>query len=124
MPRPLYKINIMATYQDLLPNSYYLLQESENANLQLVFVLMATEKAILLEFQDDDQTLVWNKKTDSIYEIVEKLTEEQAVVYESLLDDEEEDDDDDDDLASWFEDDDEDEDDEEDEDTKIRTINN
>jgi hypothetical protein len=98
----------MATYGDLQPNFYYVVQETENAALELVYIPLITEKCVLVEFQDDDQTLAWNRKTDELFEIVEQLTEEQAVIYESLFDDEEDDDDDDD--FFWGDDDDDDDD--------------
>jgi hypothetical protein len=103
----------MATYGDLQPDFYYVVQETENAALELVYVPLITEKCVLVEFQDDDQTLTWNRKTDELFEIVEQLTEEQAVIYESLFDDGEEDDDDDDffwgdDDELWEDDDDDD----------------
>jgi hypothetical protein len=109
------KFIIMATYGDLKPDFYYVVQELENSALELVYVPLITEKCVLVEFQDDEQTLAWNRKTDELFDIVEQLTEEQAVIYESLFDDE---DDDDDDDFFWVDDDDDDdlwEDDDEDE---------
>ncbi len=109
----------MATYGDLQTGFYYILQEQENAVLEMVYVPLVTEKCVLVEHQDEDQTLVWFKKTDAIFELIEQLTDEQALVYESLFaeDEEEEDedfwsfdDDDDDDDEEWegpFEDDEE-----------------
>jgi hypothetical protein len=116
----------MATYNDLYPASYYLIKENENAGIELVYIPMVTGKCVLIEYQDDDQTMKWFKKTDPIYELVEQLTEEQAVIYESLFENEEEDNDDlpweteDDDSDNWF---DVDEDDT-DEDDKVKAINN
>jgi hypothetical protein len=123
----------MATYNDLSPASYYLIQESENAGVELVYVPMVTGKAVLLEFQDEEQSLKWYKKSEELFEVVEQLTEEQAVIYESLFDeDDEEDDEDDDDfewdgdddgdddgdLPSWFDDEDE------EDDKKVRALHN
>ena len=72
----------MATYSDLSPASYFLIQENENAGLELVYIPMVTEKAVLVEYQDEDQTMTWFKKTDSIFEVVEQLTEEQGLAEE------------------------------------------
>lgn len=82
-----------------------MVQEQENATLELIYVPLMTEKCVLVEFQDEDQTLSWYRKTDVLHEIVEQLTEEQAVIYESLFEDEEDDDDDD---FFWGDDDDDD----------------
>jgi hypothetical protein len=113
----------MATYNELLPTSYYLIQENENSSLELVYVMMTTGKCVLIEYQDDDQTMSWFKKTDEIFEITEQLTEEQAVIFESLFEDEEDEDgdwnEDDDIITPWFGDDDEGENDE-----KIKALNN
>lgn len=101
----------MATYNDLSPACYYVIQENEHAGLELVFVPMVSEKCVLLEYQDEEQSLVWQRKTDAIFEIVDQLTEEQAVIYESLFEDDEEEDFDWNEEAEadeWFDEDDED----------------
>ncbi len=103
----------MATFGDLQQGSYYVVQEVENASLELVYIPLVTEKCVLVEFQDDDQTLSWYRKTDDLFEIVEELADEHAVIYESLFaDDEDEDfwDADDKDSDFWDVEDDEDED--------------
>ena len=120
----------MATYNDLSAGSYFVIQEVENTTLELVYVPMVTEKCVLIEFQDDDQTLTWYRKTDELFEIVEQLTEEQAIIYEGLFENDNEDDDeffwgneeDDDDDEFW--DTDEDDDDDDDDDEKIIAIKN
>lgn len=83
----------MATYNDLTPANYYLIQEAENSGLELIYIPMTTDKCVLVEYQDDDQTLIWYKKTEEFFEVIDQLTEEQAVIYESLFDEEEEDED-------------------------------
>lgn len=113
----------MATYNELFPASYYLIKENENAGVELVYIPMVTDKCVLVEYQDEDQSMNWYKKTDQLYELVEQLTEEQAVIYESLFENEDDDDDswgdDDDDSDSWFNTEPDDEDDD-----KIRALNN
>ena len=123
----------MATYSDLSSGNYYVIQEMENTTLELVYVPMVTNNCVLIEFQDEDQTLSWHRKTDEIFEIVEQLTTEQAIMYENMFEDEDKDDDfywgnddedeEDDDGEFWdVDDDDDDEDDEDDE--KIIAIKN
>ncbi len=113
---PAPKTKNMATYNDLTDGDYYLVQENENASVEMVFIPMMTEKCVLVEYQDEEQTMRWFKKTESLFEVIEKLTEEQAVIYESLFDDEDDDDSDwddgggDSDLIPWYKDDDDDED--------------
>jgi hypothetical protein len=97
----------MANFGDLQIGSYFVVQEQENASLELIYVPLMTEKCVLVEYQDEEQTLSWFRKSDSLFEVVEQLTEEQAVIYESLFEDDEEEEDDD-----FWGDDDDDEDDE------------
>jgi len=97
----------MANFGDLQIGSYFVVQEQENASLELIYVPLMTEKCVLVEYQDEEQTLSWFRKSDSLFEVVEQLTEEQAVVYESLFEDDEEEEDD-----NFWGDDDDDEDDE------------
>lgn len=105
--RPLLlNIYFMATYSDLQPDFYYVVQEQDGSMLELVFVPLVTEKCVLVEYQDDDQRLVWYRKTDTLHEVVEQLTDEQANIYESLFDD------DDDQMDSLWDNDDDDDDDE------------
>lgn len=82
----------MATFGNLEQGSYYVIQELENASLELVYIPLVTNKCVLLEYQDDDQTLAWYKKSDELFEVVEQLTDDQAVIYESLFAEDDEDD--------------------------------
>ena len=83
----------MATYNDLKTDKYYLIKEVDAVDVSLVYVLMETEKAVFLEFEDEMESMVWKKKTDKLDEIVEELTEEQADLYESSVYEEDEEDD-------------------------------
>lgn len=95
----------MATYNDLETDKYYLIKEQEDDEVDLIYVLMETTNTVFLEVEDGEDTLVWKKKSATIFEIVDELTEAQANEYESIAYD---DDDDKDDDFEW---DDEDEDD-------------
>lgn len=115
----------MATYNDLKPGYYYLIKEHENASIELVFVPMETGNCILVEYQDEDQSMNWFKKSDNVYELIEQLSDEQAMMYESLFDDDEKDHDldwpeDSEEEGEWFSPDFDDTDDEE----KRRAMNN
>jgi hypothetical protein len=111
----------MATYKDLKPGFYYLIRENENASIELVFIPMETGKCVLVEYQDEEQSMNWFKKTENVFELIEQLTKEEAENYERLFESEEEDDlewpEDTDQDTSWFTDD-------NDEDDKIRALNN
>ncbi|MCU0373955.1 MAG: hypothetical protein MUF24_01500 [Chitinophagaceae bacterium] len=111
----------MASFGDLQPDFYYVVQEQEGAMLELVYVPLVTEKCVLVEYQDEEQRLVWYRKTDTLSEIVEQLTDEQAEIYESLFDDDNDlmnslwaDDDEEDEIWEELEEDDDDDDDDDD----------
>lgn len=72
-------------YKSLHPGNYYLIQEHEMGKIHLVFVQMATEKCVLLEYQDDEQVLEWFRKDDELYEVIEQLSEEHALAYENIF---------------------------------------
>ena len=91
----------MATYSDLETDKYYLIKEQEDDGVDLIYVLMETNNAVFVEVEDGDETLVWKKKSDSIFEIVDELTEDQAEEYEAIAYE-----DDDDDDFDWDDDDD------------------
>ncbi|MCY7420927.1 MAG: hypothetical protein LH478_04195 [Chitinophagaceae bacterium] len=75
----------MAIFQDLEVDNFYLLKMSENDSIKLVQVAMATEKCVLVyEFGEADSSF-WKKKDDTIFEIVEELTEEAIDEYEALI---------------------------------------
>ena len=112
-----YKILTMPTYNDLNPATYYLIQENEHAGIEMVYVPMVTNKCVLVEYQDDEQTMSWYRKEDTIFEVLEELTDEQAVIYESLFEDDEDDEDwDDEELVDLWNSDEDEEDEDEDED--------
>ena len=114
--RPWHKnYHTMATYQQLMPNKYYLIQENENARVEMVFVPMATEKCVLLQYDDEERTRAWYKRSDDFFELVEELSDEQATLYEFITSKDDEEDENDADWDSTMFDDDE-EDDEDDED--------
>jgi hypothetical protein len=111
----------MATYNDLKPGFYYLIRENENASIELVYIPMETGKCVLVEYQDEEQSMNWFKKTENVFELIEQLTKEEAEQFESLFETEEGDDldwpEDSDNDSNWFTDD-------PDEDDKIRALNN
>ena len=80
----------MATYTNLGIDRYYLIKEGENSDITLVQPVMETNLCLLLLHIDEIETSVWKKKADTVYEIIEELTEEQVAEYEALFEDEDE----------------------------------
>lgn len=83
----------MATFNDLQADGFYLIEESKGNDVQLVEVLLVTQKAVLLNQHNDDyESMIWRKKTDTIYEIVEELDATSITQYEDLFEEEGDDD--------------------------------
>ena len=76
----------MANYSDLQVDSFYLVIENEFEYIVLIQPLLETDNCVLLMHHDDDETTFWRKKSDTLFEIVEELTEAQAEEYQNLFD--------------------------------------
>jgi hypothetical protein len=74
-------------YRALHPGNYYLIQEEENSEVLLVFIPMATEKCVLVEYKCDHEPMLWFRKDDELFEVIEQLSEEHALAYENLFED-------------------------------------
>ena len=83
----------MATYGDLHIDGFYLIIQEEGDEIELVQPIMETNSAVLISGTDEDETTFWRKKHQVIFEVVDKLTDEQVEEYESLFEDEDEEDD-------------------------------
>ncbi len=74
--------NHMKTFGDLELNENYLIQENEGDDITLVEVLMETENAVFVEDSSDNYEIkYWRRKSDEIFDIIDKLTEEQLIEY-------------------------------------------
>ncbi|NDA60573.1 MAG: hypothetical protein EBX50_00895 [Chitinophagia bacterium] len=83
----------MPKYLDLQVDKFYLITQHEGDNIDLVEVLLHTDHAILLFVHDEYETTVWKKKSDTFFEIIDELTDEQIEQYDTLFDEESDDED-------------------------------
>lgn len=84
----------MSTYSQLSIGRYYLITENEGEELVLVQPMMETTGAVFLILHDaEEEVTYWRKKEDTIFEILEELSDEEAVNYELLFDEDEADED-------------------------------
>lgn len=77
-------------FGQLAIEKYHLIQENENGSPELIFVALATEKAVLIEYEDSEKTRLWKRKTDQFFELLETLSEDHANAYDryrALVDD-------------------------------------
>ncbi len=84
----------MSTYSELIIGRYYLITENEGEELVLVQPMLETNAAVFLILHDaEDEITYWRKKEDPIFEILEELTDEEALSYELLFDNDQADED-------------------------------
>ena len=84
----------MSTYSDLNIGRYYLITENEGEELILVQPMLETSAAMFLILHDaEDEITYWRKKDDAIFEILEELSDEEALAYELLFDEDQADED-------------------------------
>lgn len=86
----------MSTYADLEIESYYLVIENEGDDIILVQPLMETDACVLLMNIDEYENTFWRKKEDTLFELVDELSEDQVEQYESIFGDDEDDEEEDD----------------------------
>lgn len=68
----------MYSYALLEPECYYLVQEKENEDLTLLQVKVETDCSMYVLKFKSQETGVWKKKTDPIYDILELLSDESV----------------------------------------------
>jgi hypothetical protein len=84
----------MSNYSELIIGRYYLLTENEGEELVLVQPMLETNAAVFLILHDAEEEITyWRKKSDPIFEVLEELTDEEALAYELLFDEDEADED-------------------------------
>lgn len=82
----------MATYADLQPGMFYLLQDKPQGDISFVSVLAYSDQCVLLRSFGKVEVDFWRKKSDGIHELVEELDFESAASILSLYDEGDEDD--------------------------------
>jgi hypothetical protein len=66
----------MYSYALLEPECYYLIQEKENEGLILLQVKVETDNCMFVVKYGDETISQWKRKTDSIHDILELLSDE------------------------------------------------
>jgi len=82
----------MPVFNDLSIEKKYLINEYDGDNVLLVEPIMKTESCILILIHEDVESIVWKKLNDTIFEIIEELSEEKVEEYELLFEEDDEDD--------------------------------
>jgi len=82
----------MPVFNDLSTEKKYLINEYDGDNVLLVEPIMKTESCVLILIHEDVETIIWKKLNDTIFEIIEELSEEKVEEYELLFEEDDEDD--------------------------------
>jgi hypothetical protein len=74
----------MASFGELKPNTYYLIQVDEESDIELVSVILETKETVLLRGYLPETEDFFKYQDETIYRLVEEVDEETAAQFESL----------------------------------------
>lgn len=74
----------MYSYALLEPGCYYLIQEKEESPVSLIQITVESDHCMFVSNFGDDESMVWKRKTDPIFDIVELLNDSTAKEWETL----------------------------------------
>lgn len=74
----------MVQFGTLEPGRFHLIQMTPDGKPELVYVLMASETSLLLEFESIMQDRTWVRKSDLFFELIETFSDETASLYQMI----------------------------------------
>jgi hypothetical protein len=74
----------MASFGELKPNTYYLIQVDEESDIELVSMILETKETVLLRSYLPQTEDFFKYQDEAIYKLVEEVDEETAAQFESL----------------------------------------
>ncbi len=74
----------MYSYELLEPGCYYLIQEKENSQITMIKVSLESDHCLYVSAYGESEIIEWKRKSDSIYDIVELLSDDKVKQWESL----------------------------------------
>ena len=77
----------MYSYALLEKNCYYLIQETEESPVSLIKVNLETEQCMYVSRYADELVNEWKKKGDSIFDILELVSDDKIKDWESIYND-------------------------------------
>ena len=72
----------MYSYGLLEPGCYYLVQEKENAPIELIRVAVESDHCMYVFKYNDETITQWKRRNDTIHDIIECLTDESVKSWE------------------------------------------
>lgn len=74
----------MASFGELKPNTYYLIQVDEESDIELVSVILETKETVLLRSYLPQTEDFFKYQRDQVFRLVEEVDENTAAQFESL----------------------------------------
>jgi hypothetical protein len=74
----------MASFGELKPNTYYLIQVEDESDIELVSVILHTKETVLLRSFLPQTEDLFKHQDDAIYKLIEEVDEETAAQFEAL----------------------------------------
>ena len=74
----------MYSYELLEPGCYYLIQEKESQPVTMIKVALESDHCLYVSMYGETEINTWKRKTDSIHDIVELLSDDTLKQWESL----------------------------------------
>lgn len=78
----------MSVFNDLSLDRKYLINEFDGDVVLLVEPIMKTEFCVLLLIHENEETIIWKKLNDEIFDIIEELSEEMSDEFDLLFEEE------------------------------------
>lgn len=75
----------MYSYDLLEPGCHYLIQEKETEGLQLIKVHLKSDYALCISAFTEGEEIIWKKKGDAIFDIIECLDDKVVAAWEKLF---------------------------------------
>ena len=74
----------MASFGELKPNTYYLIQVDDESDIELVSVVLQTKETVLLRSYLPQTEDFFKQQDDTIYKLIEEVDDETAAQFEAL----------------------------------------
>jgi len=78
----------MSVFNDLNLDRKYLINEFDGDVVLLVEPIMKTKFCVLLLIHENEETIIWKKLNDEIFDIIEELSEEKSDEFDLLFEEE------------------------------------
>lgn len=80
----------MNKYNSLEIHQFYLVREEEDEEIVLIQPLLETDHCFFILQHGEIENTYWKKKSDTLFEIIEQLSEEQAEEFQNIWEEEDE----------------------------------